>query len=180
MSLVTMTRPDGATVEVESNDAVHAWCADSWGRSLGLIEPTADVTVTSGPPPSASHVWSGIYWVYQPTLSDLRAERLAVLKAQRDAAVFGGFAWDSSRFDSDETAQSRLLGLFVSSQQPGYVDTPWRLANNNWRVLTATDAAAVYMALTNHVRQQFATFAALEFAVATSDDPGAILWPTTS
>lgn len=124
--------------------------------------------------------WATKTWL-SPELDVLKTARLKVLKAARDSAIFGSFTWDGSQFDSDQVAQARLLGLYVDSQRPEYQPTYWRLYDNSWRELTATDVAAVYQALSAHVRAHFATFAGLEAAVNAATTPTQIdevVWPT--
>jgi len=101
-----------------------------------------------------------------PSVEDLRSAVMAALKAERDRRVFGGFTWDGSVFDSDETAQARILGCYVSSQpSPESFPIAWRLADNTWRDLSPADAGALFLALQQHLQSHFAAFAVHEAAI---------------
>ena len=119
-------------------------------------------------------------WIDTRTLGDIKAAKLADLQAARDAQQFGGFVWDGSTFDSDERSQSVLLGMFTTAALGSLPDTPYRLQNNSWRVLTAADMVQVWGALQALVAGAFAQFAELEAAVAdatTAAQVAAITWP---
>lgn len=115
----------------------------------------------------------------QPSIEDVRASKVAELRAAREAAILSGFEWDGSRFDSDMTSQARILGLFVSSQTAEYQPQAWRLEDNSWRTLDAQDAQQVWLSLRSHIAGAFASFASLEAQVQsaeTAEDIGAIVW----
>jgi hypothetical protein len=119
--------------------------------------------------PSPSHrlhvVAGALKWVDPRTLPEARAARIQALRDAREAAITAGFTWDSSPFDAAQLSQTRLLGLYISSQSPTFAPQPWRLADNTWRTLTAACVAGVCAALQAHVTAQFAQFAAREAAV---------------
>lgn len=98
-------------------------------------------------------------WVAVPTIAALRADKWEQVKAARDAAESGGFAWDGSTFDSDLPSQSRIQGavqlalLAAQAEQPFTID--WTLADNTVRTLSGPDAIAVGMALAAHVQAVF-------------------------
>ena len=120
-------------------------------------------------------------WVEAPTLTALRLAKLAELKAARDAQQFGGFVWDGSPFDSDERSQSVLLGMFTTAALGGLPDTPFRLQDNTWRVLSAADMVQVWGALQMLIAGAFAQFAALEaqvFAASTPEAIAGVVWPS--
>lgn len=133
--------------------------------------------------PSPSHSWDAPShaWVDRRTAADARAQALARLKVARDAHLRGGFVWDGSEFDSDQTAQTRMLGAYLEAQSQAFATIAWRLADNSWRVLTADELCAAYSALQAHVRHCLSTFCGLEAAVlsaATVADADAINWPS--
>lgn len=102
-----------------------------------------------------------------PDVADLRSELLASAKAERDRRVFGGFVWDGSVFDSDETSQARILGCYVSSQaSPSSFPRSWRLADNSWRCLLLTEAEPLFLALGRHLQSHFDAFGAHEASIA--------------
>jgi hypothetical protein len=130
-------------------------------------EITEPVDWHTRPSPHAHpHVVAGaIVWLDGRTLPEARAARIQALRDAREAAITAGFTWDGSPFDAAQLSQTRLLGLYISSQSPSFAPQPWRLADNTWRTLTAACVAGVCAALQAHVRAQFAQFAAREAAV---------------
>ena len=132
------------------------------------------VDVTATPPvfvafpekPSALHRfnWSTYEWEF-PLEVEL-AKLVGNAKGERDRRIYAGFTWDGSTFDSDQVAQTRILGLFVSSTSaPGNFPIGWRLADNSWRSLSVSDAGYVWAALQGHIAAHFAAFAAHESAI---------------
>lgn len=118
-------------------------------------------------------------WIDPRTLEQAKAARVAAMRDAREAALAGWFTWDGSAFDSDQVAQTRLMGLYVASQAQAFEPAGWRLADNTWRVLDAEDTAAVWGALQAHIRATFAQFAAREAAIAaaqTNADIDFITW----
>lgn len=108
--------------------------------------------------PSGHHVFDYVQkaWTDPRALDELKVDKWREIRAARDAAEFGGFEWDGSRFDSDAVSQSRIRGAATSAaMEPGFF-TKWTLADNTVRALDATDMAAVCAALGAHVDAQHA------------------------
>lgn len=136
---------------------------------VGTYRDTATGTWQSiGTKPSPAHVWDWgtKAWIDPRTLQDHRDARMRVLKLARDAHITNGFTWDGSVFDSDQVAQTRLLGLKLKAQNDSAMTETWRLQDNTWRVLTASNALAVWDTFEQHLRNAFQTFAGLEAQVA--------------
>lgn len=123
-------------------------------------------------PEWASSGWDNttMTWIDPRTLADLKAAKMAALKAARDAEQFGGFVWDGSTFDSDERSQTLLLGMFTTAALGALPDTPFRLADNSWRVLTASDMVQVWSALQGLIGGAFGRFSVVEAAVMAAQD----------
>jgi hypothetical protein len=98
-------------------------------------------------------------------MAEAKVAKLSELRNAREAALNSIFTWDGSVFDADQISQTRLMGLYVDSQTPGFSSQPWRLADNSWRVLDATAASGVWVALKSHMSSQFSKFASLEAAL---------------
>jgi hypothetical protein len=103
------------------------------------------------------------------TLEGVKLRCALEIKRARDVAINGGFTWDSSSFDSDPISQTRILGAFVSAQEQ-----TWRLSDNTWRVLSAVDIQAVWVALQNHMKDNFIKFAMKEAEIASAIDNAAV------
>jgi hypothetical protein len=94
------------------------------------------------------------------TLPNAKLRKIAQLKSTRDTTINGGFAWDSSGFDSDPISQSRILGAFVANSP-----VTWRLSNNTWRELSVVELGGLWQALQGHLQAAFTAFAIAEAAV---------------
>ncbi len=170
--------------EVSQGEGILVGQVESFGthfvRDGALVSYTPEQRLVRAQAPAFQAVWSNttFSWVDQRSLAQQKVDALEQIKHARDAAIYGGFTWGGSRFDSDETSQARLLGAMVR----GAGET-WRLADNAWRVLSAADMTAIYAALADHVRAQFITFALLELQLAaatTAIELEPIVWPATS
>jgi hypothetical protein len=106
-----------------------------------------------------------LFWDDGRTVAQTRTERVGVLRVAREAAVAATFTWDGSPFDSDQVSQTRIALLAIAATQSGYTETPWRLADNTWRTLSASDALAVAVALAAHLRTQYDRFNTRETSV---------------
>lgn len=131
--------------------------------------------------PSRNHIfdWSTKTWQDPRTLADLKAAKWQEIKAERAAAEFSGFAWDSSAFDSDSVSQARLQGaLQLAGMVPDFA-IDWTLQDNTVRTLSAADLAGVGMALGQHVAAQHEKARSLRQqieAAATAEALAAIGW----
>lgn len=113
-------------------------------------------------------------------IAELKAAKVAELRARREARICGGFSWGGHQFDSDQVSQTRILGLFLDSQSQSFTTTSWRLADNSWLTLNATDIAGVWAALKDHIRGNFDLFATLEAQVNSSSTAlqiSQVAWP---
>ena len=93
-------------------------------------------------------------WVDPRTLEEHKTAQWALIKAARNEAEFGGFAWDGSIFDSDQVSQARIQGaVLLATNNPNFV-VDWTLADNTVRSLTTDDLNAISQALGEHVALQ--------------------------
>jgi hypothetical protein len=128
------------------------------------------VPMPERPGPWAVWDWASHAWTDPRVIADLRAGKMAELKSWRDTAL-KSFTWDGSTFDSDDTAQIRLLGLLTASKEEGFTSEWWRLSDNSWRELFAADVSGVWAALKDNLRSCFQRFAYLEALVAACETP---------
>lgn len=136
--------------------------------------------------PSPEHTWdyASQAWIDARSLDEVKAQRWAQIKAQRDAIEFGGFTWDGDDFDSDVASQARIMGAVQMATLAAMVDQPfsidWTLATNSVRTLDGGDMAAVGLTLGAHVAQQHETGRSLRAAIeacTTAGEVEAISWP---
>lgn len=134
------------------------------GASISLPGYVIGTTYTPLPPqPSSIHQfnWVTKQWEDPRTLADLKAEKWASVKAQRDAQEFGAFTWSGHTFDGDEAAQRRI-NLAVMGAQAALLagdagwSVAWTLADNTSVNLSAADMMGVANALGANIAQAHA------------------------
>jgi len=110
-------------------------------------------------------------------LASAKARKQAEILAARTAAETGGFAWDSSQFDSDYLSQSRIQGavqLASLSAAPELWAITWTLSDGSDRVLTAAQMTDVGVALGAHVEGVFSHARDLRDAIDAAADVAAV------
>lgn len=159
--------------------AVRIELAALVGNASGLLGAVADYLVASSPlaggtviPPEAR------------TLDEAKQLKWAEIKRGRDAVEYGGFDWDGSHFDSDETSRSRIQGavqLARIAQSFGQLySIDWTLSDNSERTLSGDDMVSVGVALGTHVGAAFETARVLRAqidAATTTEEVDAVAWP---
>ena len=80
------------------------------------------------------------------TLDDIKAQKWAEIKSQRDRLEFGGFEFEGNIYDSDRVSQGRIMGAALAG-----VDQVWTLADNTIVELTASKLQQLYAALQAHI-----------------------------
>lgn len=81
-------------------------------------------------------------WVDPRTLDEIKAQKWAEIKAQRDQLEFGGFEFEGNIYDSDQVSQGRSMGAASAG-----VDQTWTLADNTTVELSAAQLQQLYAAL---------------------------------
>lgn len=103
--------------------------------------------ISIGNPPTPNHTFDYVIkeWVDLRTLDEIKAQKWAEIKSQRDQLEFGGFEFDGDIYDSDQVSQGRILGASIAG-----VDQVWTLADNSTRSLSASQLQQLYAALQTH------------------------------
>ena len=104
--------------------------------------------VSIGEPPSIHHTFDyhTKQWIDPRTLDEIKAQKWAEIKSERDQLEFGGFEFESNVYDSDQVSQGRIMGAASAG-----VDQVWTLANNTTVELTALQLQQLYAALQAHI-----------------------------
>lgn len=137
------------------------------------------------PKPSDRHVfdWTTKSWVDPRSLEDLKAGKWLEIKRSRDAAEYGGFTWDGSRFDSDPESQTKIIGAVQLASITGEsFQIDWTLADNSVRTLNKQDMVGVGEALGSHVATQHVIGRQLRQQIENATTPeavAAVTWPGT-
>ena len=79
------------------------------------------------------------------TLDEIKAQKWAEIKQQRDSLEFGGFEFEGNIYDSDQISQGRILGAASAG-----LSQVWTLADNTTVNLTADQLVQIYQALQTH------------------------------
>ncbi len=85
-------------------------------------------------------------WSDSRTLDEIKAQKWAEIKSQRDRLGFGGFAFEGNVYDSDQVSQGRIMGAAVAG-----IDQVWTLADNTTVELSAPQLQQLYAALQAHI-----------------------------
>ena len=64
-------------------------------------------------------------WVDTRAIDELKSQKWAEIKLQRDAIEFGGFEFEGGVYDSDQVSQGRIMGAAAAG-----VDQTWTLADS--------------------------------------------------
>lgn len=108
----------------------------------------ANKFVSIGEPPSPHHIFDyhTKHWIDPRELDEIKAQKWAEIKSQRDQLEFGGFEFEGNVYDSDQASQGRIMGAAVAG-----IDQTWTLANNTTVELTALQLQQLYAALQTHI-----------------------------
>lgn len=97
--------------------------------------------------PSPQHVFDYEIkqWIDPRALEEIKAQKWAEIKQQRDHLEFGGFEFEGNIYDSDQISQGRILGAASAG-----LSQVWTLADNTTVNLTADRLVQIYQALQTH------------------------------
>lgn len=98
--------------------------------------------------PSENHIYDYALrvWVDPRSLDEIKAQKWAEIKSQRDQLEFGGFEFEGNTYDSDRVSQGRIMGAALAG-----IDQVWTLADNTTIELSALQLQQLYAALQAHV-----------------------------
>jgi len=98
--------------------------------------------------PSETHIYDYDLkdWLDPRSLDEIKAQKWAEIKSQRDQLEFGGFEFESNIYDSDQASQGRIMGAAMSQ-----TDQVWTLADNSTLELSSLQLQQLYAALQAHI-----------------------------
>ena len=85
-------------------------------------------------------------WVDTRAIDELKSQKWAEIKSQRDQLEFGGFEFEGNIYDSDQVSQGRIMAAAVAG-----IDQTWTLADNTTVELSASHLQQLYAALQAHI-----------------------------
>lgn len=130
---ITANTPDGC-IAVEDPPAQNMYYEDGW--------------VAMPAQPSSYHVFNYDLknWIDPRTLDEIKAQKWAEIRLQRDNLEFGGFEFQGGVYDSDQVSQGRIMGAAMSQ-----TDQVWTLADNTTVELSSLQLQQLYAALQAHI-----------------------------
>jgi hypothetical protein len=118
------------------------------------------------------------------TLEMAQKRKWHQIKEIRNQKEFGGFIWDTSKFDSDSLSQARIQAAVLMAMQAAQADESfeviWTLADNTTRPLTSAEVLEVGRALAQHIHATFVTSRLLRDQIneaETIEEVESINWP---
>ena len=104
--------------------------------------------ISIGNPPTPNHTFDYVIkeWVDLRTLDQIKTQKWAEIKSERDRIEFGGFEFEGNIYDSDQVSQGRILGAASAG-----LSQVWTLADNTTVNLTADQLVQLYQALQIHI-----------------------------
>lgn len=98
--------------------------------------------------PSPYHVfdYTTKQWIDPRSLDEIKAQKWAEIKKQRDALEFGGFEFEGNIYDSDQVSQARIHSAVALN-----VPTVWITKSNKEVELSPSDMVALQQALAQHI-----------------------------
>lgn len=104
--------------------------------------------VAIGQAPQANYIfdYDKREWLDPRSLDEIKAQKWAEIKSQRDQLEFGGFEYEGNVYDSDQVSQGRIMGAASAGK-----DQTWTLADNTTVDLTASQLQQLYAALQAHI-----------------------------
>lgn len=104
------------------------------------------VEMPTQPSPHHTFDYTTKQWIDPRTLDEIKAQKWAEIKSQRDRLEFGGFEFEGNVYDSDQVSQGRIMGAAVAG-----IDQVWTLADNTTVELSASQLQQLYVALQAHI-----------------------------
>lgn len=116
--------------------------------STDYFDSATSTFVSIGESPSQHHTfdYTTKQWIDPRSLDEIKAQKWAEIKSQRDQLEFGGFEFGGNIYDSDQVSQGRIMGAASAG-----VDQVWTLADNTTVELTAQQLKELYIALQSHI-----------------------------
>ena len=134
---------------ISLNTASDAKFVDDVGYVLSTdyFDAKSKKFVSIGDPPTHNHTfdYTTKQWTDPRSLDEIKAQKWAEIKQQRDHLEFGGFEFEGNIYDSDQISQGRILGAASAG-----LSQVWTLADNTTVNLTADQLVQIYQALQTH------------------------------
>ena len=138
-SLVDLNTPDQAYFVDDPNHIVDR--TDYFDSDMHAF-----VSIGNAPTDNHTFDYTTKQWLDTRTLDEIKTQKWAEIKSQRDRLEFGGFEFEGNIYDSDQVSQGRIMGAVSAG-----VDQTWTLADNTTVALSAMQLQQLYVALQAHI-----------------------------
>lgn len=125
----------------------------------GDVEVTLNHYISDGEPveipaqPSISHRFDYEAGEWTLDLDDAKADTWIRIKADRTAAEFSTFVWNSNTFQCDQISQMRINAAVQAAVIDDAISMIWTLADNTTQTFNATELKQIGKALSDHIKQ---------------------------
>lgn len=101
--------------------------------------------------PGENYAWDGVQWMAQPPAPPTRAEQVAAIEAERDAAIAAGVVHEGTLYHADDTFLTEMLGRVMGYQAGVYSGAqPVRTKGNATVMLDQAQHVALAAAVGAH------------------------------
>lgn len=115
---------------------------------------------------------------YEPSLNEIKAQKTATLKAERDAKEVEPITYNSNRYDYDEKARDRINAAIIALDMAGAEATlEWTTADNTNATVTAQDLRNIIAAVamrSNTLHEQYRVAKEVVNAAETKEEVEAV------
>ena len=115
---------------------------------------------------------------YEPSLDEIKAQKTATLKAERDAKEVEPITYNGSRFDYDDKARDRINAAIIALNMAGAEATlQWTTADNTNATVTAQDLRNIIAAVamrSNTLHEQYRVAKEVVNAAETKEEVEAV------
>ena len=141
----------GAPSLVDLNTPDQAYFVDDPDHTIDrtdYFDSNIRAFVSIGDAPTDNHKfdYTTKQWLDTRTLDEIKTQKWAEIKSQRDRLEFGGFEFEGNIYDSDQVSQGRIMGAASAG-----IDQVWTLADNTTVELSASQLQQLYAALQAHI-----------------------------
>lgn len=136
-SLVEVNTPDDAVyVDTDEKDITPSF----YFNGVSFVDV--------GLPLTPNHTFDYVIkeWVDLRTLDQIKAQKWAEIKSERDRIEFGGFEFEGRIYDSNQVSQGRIMGAALAE-----ADQVWTLADNSTVILSGSKLLELYKAMQQHI-----------------------------
>ena len=141
----------GAPSLVDLNTSAQAYFVDDPNHIVDrtdYFDSDMHDFVSIGDAPTDNHKfdYTTKQWLDTRTLDEIKAQKWAEIKFERDQLEFSGFEFEGNTYDSDQVSQGRIMGAAVAG-----VDQVWTLADNTTVELSTSQLQQLYVTLQLHI-----------------------------